>query len=109
MNQPDLLSHYANSKPNSRYFSAFSVFCLGFVLDYFDLYLVGFLLAVLGPEWHLTYGKSALVLLSAGVGAILGSIISGTLADAFGRRPILLVSTSVCGIAAGAVALVPDG
>ena len=109
MNQPDLLSHYANSKPNSRYFSAFSVFCLGFVLDYFDLYLVGFLLAVLGPEWHLTYGKSALVLLSAGVGAILGSIISGTLADVFGRRPVLLVSTSVCGIAAGAVALVPDG
>jgi MFS transporter, putative metabolite:H+ symporter len=109
MNQPDLLRQYANSKPNLRYFSAFSVFCLGFVLDYFDLYLVGFLLAVLGPEWHLTYGKSALVLLSAGVGAIVGSIISGTLADVFGRRPVLLVSTSVCGIAAGAVALVPDG
>ncbi|MFP3554011.1 MFS transporter [Paraburkholderia sp. SIMBA_049] len=109
MKYPDLLSHYMNSKPNSRYFSAFSVICLGFVLDYFDLYLVGFLLAVLGPEWHLTYGESAIVLLSAGVGAIVGSILSGTLADAFGRRPVLLVSTSVCGIAAGAVAFVPDG
>jgi putative MFS transporter len=107
--QRDLLSLYASSRPTKRYFGAFSVFCLGFTLDFFDFYLVGFLLAVLGPGWHLTYGESSLILLSAGAGAIVGSLFSGSLADAFGRKRVLLVSTTICGLGAGAVAFLPEG
>lgn len=107
--QSDLLSIYASTKPTKRYYCAFSVFCLGFTLDFFDFYLVGFLLAVLGPGWHLTYGQSSIILLSAGAGAILGSLFTGALADAYGRKRVLLASTSLCGCAAGAVAFLPEG
>ena len=105
----DLLNLYASSRPTKRYFSAFSVFCLGFTLDFFDFYLVGFLLAVLGPGWHLTYGESSLILLSAGAGAIVGSLFSGSLADSLGRKRVLLISTTICGLGAGAVAFLPEG
>ena len=105
----DLLSLYASSRPTRRYFSAFSVFCLGFALDFFDFYLVGFLVAVLGPGWHLTYGESSVILLSAGAGAIVGSLYSGSLADSFGRKRVLLISTTICGLGAGAVAFLPEG
>lgn len=109
MTHRDLISLYAESRPTRRYFTAFAVFCVGFTLDFFDFYLVGFLLAVLGPAWHLTYGQSSLILLGAGAGAIVGSLFSGALADAWGRRRVLLASTTLCGLAAGAVALIPDG
>ncbi len=105
----DLLTVYASSRPTRRYYGAFSVFCLGFTLDFFDFYLVGFLVAVLGPGWHLTYGQSSMILLSAGAGAILGSLCTGALADAFGRKRLLLASTTLCGCAAGAVAFLPEG
>lgn len=107
--QGDLLSLYASTKPTRKYYWAFSVFCLGFTLDFFDFYLVGFLLAVLGPGWHLTYGQSSLILLSAGAGAILGSLFAGAIADAYGRKKVLLASTTLCGCAAGAVAFLPEG
>lgn len=35
----DLLTIYASSKPTRRYYGAFSVFCFGFTLDFFDFYL----------------------------------------------------------------------
>jgi hypothetical protein len=30
----------------------------GLVFDYFDFYIVGFLVAVLAPQWHLTFGQT---------------------------------------------------
>ena len=38
---------------------------LGDMLEFFDYFLIGFVLAfVIGP-WHLSYGQSAVILLSA--------------------------------------------
>lgn len=36
---------------------------------------MGYLVAVVGPQWHLTYGQSAIMLLGGGVGAIFGALI----------------------------------
>ena len=48
---------------------------VGAVIEYYDFFLVGYLVSVLAPGWHLTYGQSAMMLLSSGVGAIVGAII----------------------------------
>jgi len=79
------------------------------VFDYFDYYIVGFLVAVLAPQWHLTFGQTSLMLLSAGVGAILGSLVFGALADRFGRKVLLVAGVSLCALSSGAVSLIPDG
>ena len=57
------------------------------MLDFFDFFIVGYLVAQFRPRWHLTYGRSSAMLLSAGVGAIVSALTRGALADAFGRGP----------------------
>jgi putative MFS transporter len=66
-------------------------------------------LAVLGPQWDLTYGQSAVILYSGGFGAIFGAVIWGSLSDAWGRKKQLVLGTLICGIGAGAIGLVPAG
>ena len=45
---------------------------IGDMLDFFDFYLIGFVLAFIVGGWHLTYGQSGAILLSSGIGAPLG-------------------------------------
>src|SRR5580700_5600649 len=104
-----LLSMFDRAPLNSRYWTNFALLALITVLEFFDFLVVGFLVAVLGPQWHLTYGESAIILYSGGVGAILGAVIWGSLADAWGRKLQLVLGTFICGIGAGAIGLVPQG
>lgn len=78
-------------------------------LDYFDFYVVGFLMAFLSPSWGLTYGQSGIILLSAGLGSIIGAIIFGGLADRFGRKAPMLFGSVLCGICSAGIAIIPDG
>ena len=52
---------------------------IGDALEFFDFFLIAFVLPFLIGPWKLTFGVSAVVLLSSGVGAILGAI-TGTVA-----------------------------
>lgn len=105
----ELLALFDRAPLNRRYWVTFGLLSIITVLDFFDFLIVGFLLAVLGPQWHLTYGQSALILYSGGIGAIAGALVFGGLADAWGRKLQLVLGTFVCAIGAGAIGLVPDG
>src|SRR6185312_3102648 len=105
----DLLALFDSAPLNRRYWVAFVLLSGLFVLEFFDFLVVGFLLAVLGPQWHLTYGQSAIILYSGGVGAICGAVAWGSLSDAWGRKSQLVLGTFICGIGAGAIGLVPQG
>ena len=50
---------------------------LGDALEFFDYFLIGYVLAFLIEPWKLTLGVSAVVLLSSGVGAIIGALSVG--------------------------------
>jgi MFS transporter, putative metabolite:H+ symporter len=63
-----LLSLFDTARLNRRYWFVFSLLALITVLEFFDFLVVGFLVAVLGPQWQLTYGQSAVILYSGGVG-----------------------------------------
>jgi putative MFS transporter len=105
----DLLTVYDEAPLTGRYWASYGCLVLDGMLETFDFYIVGYLIAVLAPQWHLTFGQSAVMLFGAGAGAIFGSMIIGTLADAFGRRAPVVAGTFICAASAGALSLVPDG
>ncbi len=81
---------------------------LGDMLDFFDFFLIGFVLAFIVGAWHLTYGQSAWILLSAGIGAIPGAFFWGWMADKIGRRKVFIATALNFSIATGIMALTPD-
>src|SRR5919205_3404571 len=81
---------------------------IGDALEFFDYFLIGFVLAfVIGP-WKLTFGQSAIVLLSSGIGAILGAGFWGWMADRIGRRPVFNLTILNFSLATGVLAFTPD-
>ena len=81
---------------------------LGDMLDFFDFFLIGFVLAFVVKEWDLTYGQSGAILLASGVSAPFGSLFYGWLADKIGRRSSLILAILNVSLATGAMALTPD-
>jgi MFS transporter, putative metabolite:H+ symporter len=104
-----LISVFDQAPLNRRYWTIFGLLALGSVLDFFDFFIVGYLVAQLGPQWHLTYGQSSVMLLAAGLGAIVSALTWGALSDAFGRKRQLVSGYLICACGAGLIALVPDG
>ena len=104
-----LLSLYDDAPLNGRYWVNFAIASGVLVLDFFDFFLIAFVMSAIGPEWHLTYGQGALILYGAGVGAIVGSLVSGSLGDVFGRKQLTVIGTLICGICAGCIGLLPTG
>jgi putative MFS transporter len=82
---------------------------LGDMLDFFDFYLIGYVLAFIVGPWKLTFGQSAMVLLSAGLGAVPGAFFWGWLADKVGRRKVFILTVLNFSIPTGLMALTPDG
>jgi MFS transporter, putative metabolite:H+ symporter len=105
----DLVTLYDGAPLNARYWTTIGLAIVSSVFDYFDYFVVGFLVAVLAPQWHLTFGQTSVMLLSAGVGAIIGSLVWGALADGFGRKPLLVAGVALCALSSGAVSLIPEG
>ncbi len=105
----DLLALFDSAPLNRRYWVIFVIMSAIIVLEFFDFSVVAFLLAVVGPRWHLTYGQSATILYSGGVGSIVGALVFGALSDAWGRKTSIVVGTFICGVGAALNGLVPDG
>ena len=78
------------------------------MLEFYDFFLVGFALAFIIGSWQVTYGQSAILLLSSGIGAILGAGFWGWLADRVGRRKVLFATILNFSIATGIMALTPE-
>lgn len=79
------------------------------MLEYFDFFLIGFVVSLIAKPWHLTYGASAVLLLSSGVGAIVGSMLWGHLSDRWGRRPLLIAAIAAAAVGTGVSAATPTG
>jgi putative MFS transporter len=73
------------------------------LLDFFDLFLIGYVTAALTKQWSLTYLQGGMILLASGIGAPPGAFFWGWLGDRIGRRASILyagigfIGTSICG------------
>src|SRR5580692_463578 len=77
---------------------------LGDMLEFFDYFLIGYVVAFIAGPWKLTFGESAFILLSSGFGAVF----YGWLADKIGRRKVFLMTVLNFSIATGILTFTPD-
>jgi MFS transporter, putative metabolite:H+ symporter len=82
---------------------------LGDGLEFFDYYLIAFALSFIVGGWKLTFGQSAMILLSSGIGAMIGSLFYGYLADKIGRRSVFIATLLNTAIGTGMLAFTPQG
>jgi putative MFS transporter len=102
----DLLDRQTTLTGNQKKIIAAAV--IGDALEFFDYFLIGFVLAFIIGPWKLTFGQSAIVLLSSGVGAILGAYFWGWLADRIGRRKVFIGTVLNFSAATGLLYFTPD-
>jgi putative MFS transporter len=93
---------------NRRYITLMAAVMVGAVLDLFDFFLIAFVVPILNDEWTLTFGEATAMLLSAGFGAIIGSVVWGRLGERRGRRGPLIAGLLIFSLGTGAMALAPD-
>ena len=75
---------------------------MGFFTDAYDLFIIGVVMAMLKPEWHLTAIQTGLVTSTALLASAVGAVLFGRIADLLGRKRIYGVEVLV--LAAGAIA-----
>jgi MFS transporter, putative metabolite:H+ symporter len=105
----DLTSCLDEARLRPRYWGAFALIVLLLVCELFDFFVVGYLVSAIAPLWRLNFGQTTVMLLGAGIGALLGAIVFGWLADRIGRKPVIVVSSLLCCLCAGSTAFVSDG
>jgi putative MFS transporter len=104
-----LLEHLEQQKSlTANQWKIFAAATLGDMLDFFDFYLIGFVLAFIVGGWHLTFGQSGAILLSSGIAAPIGSLFWGWMADKIGRRKVMILTVLNFSVPTGLMALTPD-
>jgi MFS transporter, putative metabolite:H+ symporter len=93
--------------PRQKFVISVSAFAQ--MVDFLDFFLISFILAYIVGPWHLSVGHTTVILLSAGIGASLGSFVCGAIADRIGRRPVFLGTIVLFTGCTGALALIPEG
>jgi putative MFS transporter len=81
---------------------------IGDALEFFDYFLIGFVLAFIIGPWQLTFGQSAVVLLSSGIGATIGACVWGWIADRIGRRKVFIGTVLNYSVATGLLYFTPE-
>jgi MFS family permease len=93
----------------SRFHSkAIFVSGMGFFTDAYDLFIIGVASTLIGKQWHLSASQIGLINAMTLLGAFLGAIVLGRLADLFGRKRIALFDASVMLVFALASAVAPS-
>src|SRR6201996_102811 len=105
----DWLANIEKSRLTPRYYATIVLVVMQDMFEFYDFFLVGYLVSVLAPGWHLTYGQSAMMLLSSGVGAIVGAMLGGRFADIVGRKKMIWGGGMIFALGAAGCAAIPDG
>jgi hypothetical protein len=81
---------------------------VGDMLDFFDFFLIGYVLAFILKDWQITDGQSAVILISAGLGAVPGAFFWGWMGDRIGRRKVFILTALNVALATGIMYFTPQ-
>lgn len=81
---------------------------MGFFTDAYDLFIIGVVLAILKPLWHLSALEVSLLGSTSLIAAAVGSLLFGRLADRVGRHAIFSYTLVVLALGAIASAFSPN-
>ncbi len=81
---------------------------MGFFTDAYDLFIIGVASALIAKQWHLDTGQVSLINSMTLLGAFVGAIGYGRLADVVGRKRVYGLEALIMLIAALACAAAPD-
>lgn len=105
-----MLGRAIDSSPlTGRYWSMCGAVFLSQMFEFFDFAIIGFVVSMVAKPWHLTFGESSVILLTSGLGAIIGSVAWGWLGDRWGRRPLIIASILAFTLGTGLSMITPDG
>jgi MFS transporter, AAHS family, 4-hydroxybenzoate transporter len=76
--------------------------------DGYDVGSIGWAVPSLTHAWHVAPPAFALAFLWSNIGVMVGALASGPIGDRFGRKPLLLVSVAIFGLASLLSALAPS-
>ncbi|HEV2660085.1 MAG TPA: MFS transporter, partial [Ktedonobacteraceae bacterium] len=103
-----VLAELDDSKLSGFHWKAMITSGMGFFTDAYDLFIIGVVLAILTPLWHLNAFETGVIGSTSLLAAALGSIVFGRLADFVGRRSIYGFTLIVLAVGALASALAPS-
>jgi MFS family permease len=81
---------------------------VGFFTDAYDLFVISTVAAIVSVRWHLTTGETSWVTGSAILGAFVGAVFFGRLADIVGRKKIYILVAAIMITGALASSLAPN-
>lgn len=81
---------------------------LGLVLEFLDFFLIGFVVSIVSVPWDLDALTAGYILMSSGLGAIIGAFAFGRLADVVGRRKIFMITIAVFTLGTLALIFTPE-
>ncbi len=106
---PVAVEHVLDAAPLSRFHRrAVIVSGVGFFTDAYDLFVISTVAVLAQAQWHLSTALTSWVTGAAILGAFVGALVFGRLADRVGRRAIYLVVAVVMIAGAIASAASPD-
>ncbi len=103
-----MLAALDNSRLSRFHLKAMITSGMGFFTDAYDLFIIGVVLAILTPLWHLSALDISLLGSTSLIAAAVGAVIFGRLADRLGRKFIYGYELMVLAIGAIASALSPS-
>jgi MFS transporter, putative metabolite:H+ symporter len=99
---------YQSDRLNRTQFSAWVSAFVGWIFDYYEIFLLTFLIVPIGEEFGLEPGQTSYIISVQLLFLAVGGVLFGFLADRFGRQRMLMWTIIIYSVFTFARAFAPD-